>query len=328
MPRFLRPILLLFSVLFLLCFTSCFAMVDSLDKYNKSLDLLSVDLTEAEATVYKDISYGSHRLENYDLYLSKNAEKQDHLIIFIHGGSWKSGDKKDLTEWCKYFTKLGYTTATINYTLLQGKDKPNLNSINDQIHSCVQNILDYCSAKGVDLTDMALYGFSAGACQAMLYAYKDPTSSPLPIRFVAQQSGPTSFAPELWNPEGGTHYTIRWQTGCDGSVKGWAKWVSMITGQEVTEEMVKNKEDTELWKSVSPVNYIDSSDVPMLYSYSYHDTVIPPASKEYLARALEEALIVCDSYFFPNSGHMLLCDNDIQKQYIDKFVFYCNTYFT
>lgn len=55
-----------------------------------------------------------------DLYLPKgDTTTKRPLIMFIHGGGFYIGDKETeaMVEWCKYFAKMGYVTASINYRL-------------------------------------------------------------------------------------------------------------------------------------------------------------------------------------------------------------------
>lgn len=45
---------------------------------------------------------------------------------------------------------------------------------------------------------MAMSGGSAGVCLAMLYAYRDATESPVPVKLLFEMVGPSSFYAEDW----------------------------------------------------------------------------------------------------------------------------------
>ena len=54
------------------------------------------DWEESDGIIVRDIAYGPEPMNRLDLYLPAEIEKQDtaNLILFIHGGSWISGEKK------------------------------------------------------------------------------------------------------------------------------------------------------------------------------------------------------------------------------------------
>ena len=58
----------------------------------------------------------------YDLYIPYSTEytknKHNGIILFIHGGSWTSGNKSDMDYLARRYAKYGYITATLSYTLL------------------------------------------------------------------------------------------------------------------------------------------------------------------------------------------------------------------
>lgn len=55
-----------------------------------------------------------------DLYLPKGDQQEKRpLIMFIHGGGFYIGDKKDnpIVLWCRHYAKMGYVVASINYRM-------------------------------------------------------------------------------------------------------------------------------------------------------------------------------------------------------------------
>ena len=71
----------------------------------------------SKGEVVTNLSYGEGKENVYDLYIPKQLMngKETSLILFIHGGSFTSGDKADEDMWCKYFASKGFITATTNY---------------------------------------------------------------------------------------------------------------------------------------------------------------------------------------------------------------------
>ncbi len=327
-----KTIILIVSLVLLLSLTSCFAMMDAKSKSEETYAILEVDY---KGEVLRDLFYGTGERNVYDLYLpeDKDTEKAKHLILFIHGGSWTGGDKEDGAVYCRYFSHQGYVSATMSYTLKSKTVDTNILKINDEVKAAVTAIIAKCQEEGIGITleDMAVSGFSAGACQAMMFGFNKEGWVPgFDVKFIMQQSGPTTFDPAVWR-NGEVHWSMELQTGLDGSAKGDANWISTFSGKTVTEEMVKNGQAEAIWREISPVTYITGESIPMLSAYGVYDGVVPPASRLVLEAALEDAGLVegedYDTFILPNSGHALVCDVEIQRQYLEKVIEYCENYF-
>ena len=305
------------SALVLLLLSSCIAINDAKVKLAESNAVFDV---EYNGQVIRDLRYGEAERNVYDLYLPEDTSdsKATHLILFIHGGSWTSGDKKDGEMYCRNYAAHGYVAASISYTLKAEGVDTNILMINDEVKAAVSEIKT--------LADMAVSGFSAGACQAMMYGFKEATTSALPVRFIIQMSGPTSFEPALWR-NGEVHWMVIKQTGLDGSAEGDAAWISLFSGETVTAEMVRNGEAEAIWKKISPYTYITGSSVPVLSAFGSLDGVVPPASRLVLEKALKENNVRYDTVILEHSGHALACDVDKVKEFLEDIYQYCGLYF-
>ena len=313
------------SALVLLLLSSCIAINDAKVKLAESNAVFDV---EYNGQVIRDLSYGEAERNVYDLYLPEDTSdsKATHLILFIHGGSWTSGDKKDGEMYCRNYAAHGYVAASISYTLKAEGVDTNILMINDEVKAAVSAIKTRCAEEGIALVDMAVSGFSAGACQAMMYGFKEATTSVLPVRFIIQMSGPTSFEPALWR-NGEVHWMVIKQTGLDGSAEGDAAWISLFSGETVTAEMVRNGEAEAIWRKISPFSYITGSSVPVLSAFGSLDGVVPPASRLVLEKALKENNVKYDTVILEHSGHALACDVDKVKEFLEDMYQYCGLYF-
>lgn len=65
-------------------------------------------------------SYGNGPLEKLDFYKAEGRAANTPLVVFVHGGGWKRGDKRNATgtEKVKHFREAGYAFASINYPLV------------------------------------------------------------------------------------------------------------------------------------------------------------------------------------------------------------------
>lgn len=320
-----RAVLLI--VLALVCFmlTSCLAIEDAKTHQRTVDELLSCDFQGMEI---RDLRYAEGDYHLYDLYLPKDtmAAEASHLVVFIHGGGWTSGYKEDGQLWCRYLASKGYTTASVEYTLQDKTHSTNVHKINDEIHVAVQAIANECLSRGLVLSDMATMGFSAGACQALLYGLKDPDSSVLPVRFVIDQSGPTTFDPEIWM-KGNVHKTVTKVTHVDGSPEGSAYWVSLTSGEAVTAQMIEDGSANAIWQNASPACHVSASSVPVLLAYGALDGVVPPKSRNVLEDALETAGVSYYSILMEHSGHGLTFDLGKARELVAKAEEFCLLYF-
>jgi len=77
-----------------------------------------------QVTVINDISYGKARKEKLDLYFPKEHSGSLPLIIWVHGGAFVGGDKRDVTYFAQALAYNGYAVAAINYERAPGHRYP------------------------------------------------------------------------------------------------------------------------------------------------------------------------------------------------------------
>ena len=65
------------------------------------MKLIKVNWDETVGTIYKDLEYENKNGNKYDLYIPNNLDKnkEQNLIVYIHGGSFNSGSKEDGDLW-------------------------------------------------------------------------------------------------------------------------------------------------------------------------------------------------------------------------------------
>ncbi len=66
----------------------------------------------------EDIQYSDKHIRcKLDLYKTNTPDKEKPIILFVHGGGWKRGDKSESVKKGKYFAANGYIFISINYPL-------------------------------------------------------------------------------------------------------------------------------------------------------------------------------------------------------------------
>lgn len=252
----------------------------------------------------------------YDLYLpTKKSEDGTYaLILYIHGGGFSGGDKKDGAVWCKYMTAKGFVSVSMNYTLLKPEYSSNLHLMAAQAMKCVEAVRKKCNEIGYPVTEMAVTGGSAGGAIALLFAYGTGTKSPVPIKFVFEQTGPVFFDPVMW---GTVNYAYELQ----------AISISAFSGENITPEMVKNGEHYAYIEDMSPASLVKDSTVPTLCAYGPRDKTVPAQLKYLLFSALERHRVPYDYIEYRHSNHGLYDDPKAQREFLKKLDEYCDRYF-
>ncbi|WP_180106271.1 MULTISPECIES: alpha/beta hydrolase [unclassified Acinetobacter] len=143
--------------------------------------------------VQNNIPYGLKARHRLDLYRTSAPRQQRPLIVFVHGGAWMHGDKKDYGFIGEAFAKEGFDVAVINYHLAPEYIFPA--SIDDL--SLALNYLTQSQHKlQIEVENVVLMGHSAGAFNVMSALYH-PTPYQLQvkenIRAIVGLAGPYHF---------------------------------------------------------------------------------------------------------------------------------------
>ena len=114
------------------------------------------------------LAYGLKARNRLDLYRTKNPKKQKPLIVFVHGGSWQHGNKRDYLFLGETFAREGYDVAVINYHLAPEHIFPAfIDDLAQAIHYLSQNQ----DKLNISTDNMILMGHSAGAFNVMSVVY-------------------------------------------------------------------------------------------------------------------------------------------------------------
>lgn len=182
----------------------------------------------------------------------------------------------------------------------------------DEIEECLKAIKTKTSELGYEVNEAALSGYSAGGHLALLYSYSRIENSPIPLKFVFEQTGPADFHSDSWWGAGGEFLT--------GAI-------SAYSGTPITEEMIENGEAEQYINLISPIYYINENTIPTLCAYGKKDDLVTTVNSGKLLDALEKNNVKHDFIYFPNSNHGLYSDPELQDEYHKKVLEYANKYF-
>ncbi|MDO5628072.1 MAG: alpha/beta hydrolase [Mobilicoccus sp.] len=275
---------------------------------------------DSVGSVETDLTYGDGPRNRYDLYLPSDRERGTKMVVYLHAGGFTSGDKSDDEDIAKYFTSLGYVTATINYPLSSDENPVSVVDMSQAIAEGVTAAVSSAQSRGYDVDGLAMGGGSAGGALAMIYAYRDAHQAPVPVEAVIQMVGPASFDPAAW-------FGLTDGYSSDESAASGAEFVSVISGAPVTPQMMRSGAYRDALAPVSAIDLVTEQAPPTLAAYGALDKVAPYAASAELAPALAAHGVPHDVLVFPNSGHGLNRDSDMSdklhgliEEYLTRYV--------
>jgi acetyl esterase/lipase len=231
-----------------------------------------------------DLSYVSkgHERQKLDLYLPvENDRDRLPVIVRIHGGAWRHGDKSAQRSVANYI-KRGYIGVAINYRFSQQAPFP------VQIEDCkaaIRWLRAHAEKYGIDPQRIGVMGSSAGGHLAALlgttgdadvFDVGENLEFSSAVCAVVDNFGPTDFFRTEGAPP--TAYSA----------------VHQLLGGTVAEKQ-------ELAKSASPITYVSPADPPFLIMHGDKDPLVPILQSELLhASLVDEAIPV--TYFKVKGG--------------------------
>lgn len=141
--------------------------------------LIAAAVTAGEPKVHRDLPYAEpkHERRTLDVYVPAEG-KHRPVVVWIHGGGWHSGDKKDVKQKPQAFTDKGYVFVSINYRLQVWTDPQlspgvTIKQIAEDVAKAIRWTHDNAGDYGGDPMTIFVMGHSAGAQLAALVCTDD-----------------------------------------------------------------------------------------------------------------------------------------------------------
>ena len=138
---------------------------------NVVIDPVDVEVENLKVTFqYKTIEGVNEKLLSLDVYYNSETEVKKPVIIYVHGGSWVTGDKnQNFENKINLFRSLNYILVSVNYRLspspyeISNPERIKYPMHNIDIADAIKSVYDHIGEYGGDKNKMALLGHSAGA---------------------------------------------------------------------------------------------------------------------------------------------------------------------
>ena len=261
-----------------------------------------------ESIFLNQVAYGLDPRQTLEIEYRPNDANPTPMVLFIHGGSWISGDKSMMRRYKQQVVDAGYGYVSMNYRFIM-TGATYLDMLDD-IQLVIQVLKDFASDLNVDTTRMAMVGESAGAHLAMLYAYRNV--SPIPIEFAMALVPPVDFTDPGYLSFG------------DPTVQLFLANGLMATSLMGPEDLVTNGYP-DAWMDASPIHHLLTA-IPTLIGYAGLDELIPLSNMEGFLMAASAINAPIEAIFFPNSGHSLSNDPDKLSELLATFFMYLNNF--
>lgn len=263
--------------------------------------------------IIRNVSYGEKEANVMDIYVPKKAYKRESngCVVFVHGGSWSGGDKKEEAARCRLLACRGYMAVSVNYMLKSAEtaDTYSVFSVLDELDAALSKVKTFAAERGITVDKAGIAGYSAGAHLAMLYGYSRAETAPLTIAFVGSMAGPADISAEVW----GAEYASR--------------VIKHLTGKSFTEQMLLSGEADALISAISPVAYVSENAPPTAILHGTKDGTVPVSNTESLIDALSKNGVCYDYVCMKRADHMLIRNPFKHLYYYHILIKYAKTYF-
>lgn len=241
------------------------------------LELIDLKIPLPESvSVEKGIEYGkggdvSLKL---DLYSPKHHDSPAAAVIFIHGGAWKSGNRKVYHYYCTKFAERGYVAATVSYRLSDVAPFP---AAVEDVKCAVRWLRANAKRLAVNPDAIGVAGGSAGGHLSMMVGYASDTPA---LEGAGGNADVSSRVQAIVNLYGPTDLTTDIATS-NGAV------IQFLGGRKFDQE-------PKLYEFASPITHVSKDDPPTLILHGSIDSVVPIGQADLLAAKLKETGVSFD----------------------------------
>jgi acetyl esterase/lipase len=220
-----------------------------------------------------DVEYGTGGGQPLKLNLAhpKNNSSVRPALLFIHGGGWAAGNRKDLDIGIKDAARRGFVAVSVGYRLAPKDPFP---AQIEDVKYCVRWMRAHADELKLDPKHIGAIGFSAGAHLSMMLGVMDKDDGLEGSGGWADQSSKVQAVVAYFGP---ADLTSDYPEASKGILKNFL-------GGTLEEK----KDD---YRRASPITYVNAGDAPMLLFQGTNDVLVPYEQAFIMAKALTNAKV-------------------------------------
>ncbi len=238
-----------------------------------------------------DLAYvsGGHERQKLDLFLPEGAGSPVPLVIWVHGGGWQAGSRKNCPLLRQGYLERGYAVASIGYRLTGDAIFP------AQIEDCkaaIRWLRARAAEYRLDPEHFGVAGSSAGGHLVALlgtsggeeaFDVGENADASSEVQAVVDYFGPTDLAVFAETPGYESHAR---ENAPEGKLLGGAV-----------------ADRPEQARAANPITYVDGEDPPFLIIHGSADPTVPLNQSQLLHEALVAAEVPSHFITVKGGGH-------------------------
>jgi hypothetical protein len=216
-----------------------------------------------QAQYLPDVRYGPHERNVLDLWLGV-SENPAPLVLFIHGGGFRQGDKSSLNkDQLNAYLEAGWAVASINYRLTDTAPAPAAYLDGGR---ALQYLRHNAQKWNINPDLVASTGSSAGAGISMWLAFHDDLADPDSDDPVEKQSTRLTC---LAVNNGQSSYDPRFGEKIGIPRPNFERHDFFLPFYDISTEEIDSPLAHKRYEEASPITYLSRDDPPVLLDYSY-----------------------------------------------------------
>jgi len=260
-----------------------------------------------------DVKYGEAGGQPLLIDTFRPAEQKGKLpvVVYVHGGGWTGGNKRDFRDGARGLAKAGYVTFSVGYRLVRTNDVNNSTRWPAQIDD-VQRAIRWIRSKAdeyqLDTNKIGAVGASAGGHLVNLLGTIETRDNS--DKALAKHSSKVQCVINIFGP---TDLTL-----------DFTKLVAagpMVQG--LVDNLIAKPKSTHMatYKEASPLFHVTAKSAPFLHFHGTVDPLVPLDQSQRFHDALKKAGVESTLVIFEGEGHGFKKPENVQKFIMDSVNF-------
>lgn len=212
---------------------------------------------------FANVRYGPHDRNVFDLWLPK-SEPPAPLVLFIHGGGFRGGDKRSFSPGAlRQYLAAGWAAAAINYRLTDTAPAP---AAYLDCGRALQHLRHHAKQWRLDPRRVAATGGSAGAGTSLWLAFHDDLADPKSADPIARESTRLTCV-AVTNAQ--SSYDPRFAARIGLPRPNFERHDFFLPFHGITTSEIDTPKAYERYEMAAPITYLTKDDPPVLLRYNY-----------------------------------------------------------